>query len=338
MAVACAGCLRLAGGPPLAPIEADFGILRGRVDFGPAYATAASPTEIGTAATVSLIDPGRSKTIATTLTTPDRTFSLNIRGFTPEAKTYYLEAVKGLRSNLVGHDAVRLRTLVRWDQGSWQALTTGDASLGAATTALSAIVALRSAFNPVDPDGLIGKLTIAGSTVFDSQGTGVSVSEFDVVRGLVNDALGGDRDPIEALLYDGAVFRLKDTTGSFHPPFISDISPNPTWPGTTVTIRGGNFLDPLSANSVSLGGVPLNVVGGSAQTLVAEIPQDARSGLVGVANLGGQTTGDLSVIEAVVGGVLRGATADLPVGTGLDMVGSVFGRLVPMPFDLGGVH
>lgn len=335
VALASAGCVRVGGGLPAEPASATEFILMGRVDFGPRYRVAATPAEIGTAATVSLIDPDRSKTIATTLTTPEQTFSLTIRGFVPQLKTYYLEAVKGLKSNLVGHDAVRLRSLVQWDGRSWRALTTGDASLGAATTALSAIVALRAAFNPVDPAGLIGKLTLGETLSFDSQGTGVSPDEFDAVRGLVSDALGADRDPIEAMLYDGATYRLKDLRANVLPPFISDIAPNPSWPGRTITIRGGNFQDPPGANLVSLSGIPLTVVGGSAQTLVAELPSNARSGLIGVVTSGGQTTADLAVVASVEGGLLAAATGDLPAGEGLDMVGSVFSRLGPQSSPFG---
>lgn len=300
--------------------------LSGTVSFGAVRHIQATPTEVGTAATVSLIDPSTSRTITTTLTQPDRSFSLSIPGFAPQVKTYYLEAVKGLGSNVAGRDAARLRTLVRWTGSGWQALTTGDASIGVSTTALSAIVGLRTTFTPVDADLLVGTLTLGTPDVFVDAGTGVSQAEFTSVSSLVDQALGDDRDPLEMLQYDGTAYRLRNTSNPAVRPFISRLAPNPVSAGGQLTVEGGNFHATVSENAVSLNGQPVTVLSGDSRSLLVLVPDGATSGPLSVTNTEGTGTASLTVTPAIEGGVLPSTTSVTPNAPGTDIPGSVFGR------------
>jgi len=301
--------------------------IMGRVDFPAVRQVQATPQEIGTAATVSLIDPATSRTIATTLTQPDRTFSLSIAGFMPQVKTYVLEAVKGLNSNVAGYDAARLRTLVRWNGSSWAALTTGDASIGVSTTALSAIVGLRSTYTPVDPDLLIGKLTLGSPDTFVATGTGVAPSEYSGVYTLVDQVLGNNRDPLEALLYDGSAYSLKSLTSPLTQPFISRLDPNPVSAGSQLTVVGGNFRPVPGENTVTLNGLGVTVLSGASQSLLVVLPSGVSSGTLRLSTPDGVATASMTITPSIDGGLLPATNSPLvPTAPGTDIPGSVFGR------------
>lgn len=308
---------------PKGPFE-----LRGAVAFGSTRHIQAASQEIGTAATVSLIDPSTSRTIATTLTQPDRSFTLTIAGFTPQPKTYFLEAIKGLNSNAAGFDAARLRTLVRWSEThGWQALTTGDASLTFSTTALAAIVGLRAAYVAVDPGLLIGKLDLTKPDPFDEAGTGVSQAEFDTVKGLVAEVIGQDRDALDALQYNGSVYSLKRLTSPAVMPFISRLIPNPVSAGSELAIDGGNFREPSGENVITLNGLPVTILSGDTDSLLVRLPANATSGPLQLSNPEGVATSSLTITPAIDGGVLPSTTsAPISNGPGTDIPGSVFGR------------
>lgn len=299
--------------------------LRGTVAFpSPVFAVQATVEDIAVAATVSLISPSTGVTLATALTTETGAFQVTV-GSLP-AQTYYLEAVKGLSSNAVSHDAARLRTLVRWTGSGWQALTTGDASIGTATTALSAIVALRA----LAPDALMGKLSLGPPVSFSAAGTGISQDEFTRVQGLVSQALQEDRDALANLLFDGAGFSLKAGPESGLPPVIGFIRPNPAAPGAQITISGTNFATALANNTVTLDGTPLTLQSGTTQNLVASLGPDARSGVLRIATSGGLAAASLSVIPLLAGGFRPQATASLTPGSpGKNIEGSLFGRFAP---------
>ncbi|HEY9897592.1 MAG TPA: hypothetical protein V6D00_00295 [Pantanalinema sp.] len=297
--------------------------LRGEVRALPGWSVQASEAEVGTAATVSLIDPALGRTIATTLTRPDRSFSLALAGFRPQVRTYYLEAIKGLSSNQAAHDAVRLRTLVRWDGVRWQALTTGDASIGVSTTALAAIVALRAGASPVPPEALIGKLTLGAPDVFAADGTGVSPAEFDRVQALVLEALAGDRDPLEALAYDESRYALKLPAG-VHPLFLAAVHPNPVAVDERLTLRGDGFQLPPERNAVSLNGLLLSVESGASTSLVVLVPSGATSGVLSVTAETGRATASLTVVPPAQGALFPDpAPEPTPTPGGTDVGGRV---------------
>lgn len=301
--------------------------LQGVIQFEATRRTQATSQEVGTAATVSLIDPANSRTIATTLTKPDRSFTLAIPGFAPKTTTYILEAVKGLNSNAAGHDAARLRTLVRWDGTAWKALTTGDASIGIATTALAAIVGLRASFTPVNPDLLIGKLTLGTPDLFEDAGTGVTQAEFATVSDLASQSVAADRDPLAALRYDGTTYRLGAIAAAETRPFISSVRPDPASAGTPVTLMGGNFLPVPGDNAVTFNGVPLPVLSGDTRMLVVTLPSGASTGPLRVTTPDGVDSYTLTITPTVDGGVLPSTSSPLvPTTPGTDIPGSVFGR------------
>ncbi|MBM3274341.1 MAG: IPT/TIG domain-containing protein [Candidatus Sericytochromatia bacterium] len=264
--------------------------------------TSASPAEVATAATISLIDPRTNVTQATTLTTATGSFSLNLPSFFPEQQTYYLEAVKGLQSNLAGFDAARLRTLVKWTGVGWLSTYDSDASISTATTALSAIVYLRSLFpGPVVPDKLISSLSGGPPEVFRSAGTGVTGSEFDRGKSLVTTSLAGDRDPLSNLAYNGTAYDLKTVIAPVLRPFISGISPEPPSAGSPMTIFGGNFESVLAINGVKIGNVSVAPSTGSTQVLVVPLPKSASTGLLTVTTTKGIATLSITVVKTVDG-------------------------------------
>lgn len=301
--------------------------LSGRVHFPAARQVLAVPQEVGASATVSLIDPNTSQTIATTLSQSDGTFSLSIPTFQPSVKTYYLEALKGLHANTAGHDAARLRTLVRWNGNAWSALTVGDASIGYSTTALSAIVGLRAAHTPVDPSKLIGTLTLNPDT-FSAGGTGITQAEFDSVKILVEQALVANRDPLEAVLYDGAYYQLKVNPETPSQPYIDTVTPNPATGGAVLRLRGGNFQSAIANNILTYNGTPLAISSAATDLLVASLPENAVSGLLSVRTFEGEATASLAVISAVDGSVLPSPAPSLTPTTpgSLEIPGTVFGR------------
>lgn len=282
-----------AAATPVVPAD-----LRGTVSFASPFRVQATFEEIGTAATVSLIDPSVNRTVATTLTKPDRSFSFTFKGFSPKARTYWLEAVKGLAENRAGNDAVRLRTIVRWDGAAWQALTPGNANIEATTTALSMIAAMRD--GEVSPDALMGKLDPARAEPFDATGTNIQVEEYRELVSFVGRALALDRDPLDAVSYDGATYVFQLPPG-MAPPLITRLSPVPTAIGEALTVEGENFREPMALNTVRLGGLALPITSGSSRSLVVTIPAGAGSGILKVTTALGEATTSLTVLPPVAG-------------------------------------
>lgn len=314
-ALACLFLTACMAAAPVVPAE-----LRGAVSFDAPYRAQATFEEVGTAATVSLIDPGENRTVATTLTRPDRSFSFSFKGFTPKARTYWLEAVKGLASNRAGNDAIRLRTLVRWDGAHWLPLTPGNASIEARTTALSMIAALRGA--EVSPDALIGKLDLSREEPFDSAGTNIDPAEFRQIADFVGRALALDRDPLDAVSHDGGGYSFRLPPG-MEPPLISGLSPVPTAIGATLTVKGDNFREPAALNSVRLGTLALPVTSGSSRSLVVTIPSGAASGVLKVATPLGEATASLTVLPPVAGALLPTPIPATPGPGGGDLSGDL---------------
>jgi hypothetical protein len=281
---------------PLVPQE-----LRGEVSFETAYRVQTTYEEVGTAATISLIDPAENRTVATTLTQPDRSFTFVFKSFTPKKRTYWLEAVKGLAENRAGNDAVRLRTLVRWDGSRWQALTPLRASIEAHTTALAMIAALRHP--EVSTDTLFGKLDLTRPEPFDATGTNVQPAEFQQVSDFVERALMLDRDPLDTVSYDGGGYAFRLPAG-LAAPLITRVSPTPATIGEAITVEGENFREPATLNVVRLGSLVLPVTAGSSRSMTVTIAQGAASGILKVASPLGEATVSLTVLPPVAGALL----------------------------------
>ncbi|MBU6429649.1 MAG: IPT/TIG domain-containing protein [Cyanobacteria bacterium REEB65] len=295
--------------------------LAGRVDFMPRYQVQATPKDVAQAATVSLIDPNTDTTMATTLTDASGSFTLQISGFGPLQQTYYLEAVKGLDNNVAGHDAVRLRTLVAFNGHGWSALSTNDASIGIATTAISALVDLRrNTTNPLQPGPLIGTLTPDSTASygydFASAGTNETPAELLATENDVSSALLRDFDPLTFLQYgsNGPTLTLP-VDG-----LISQISPDPAPQGGTVTVKGQGFDPSPSNNTITLDSLTLAAATASSTSLTFTLPPTATSGLLTVDG----ATASLIVLPTVSGNLFGGGSGVPPVGTGTSIPGGFF--------------
>ncbi len=316
-AVLLSGChlfgIRTATGLTVPPIV-------GRAVFPASRQVQAAGSDVSTAATISLIDPNQSETVSTTLTDTSGSFSLQ-PGFAPNVQVYYLEAVKGLDNNIAGNDAARLRTLVEWTGSAWLSVASGSDSLSLGTTALSAIVALRQSYTPVDATLLMNTLTLGPPDTFDSTGTGISGSEYSTVYGLVSQILGNDGDPLHYLTFDGTTYSsmLAVTATS---PSIELVSPDPAWPGATITVYGRNFDATLSNNSLTLNGAALTLTGGDTSHLITTLPSSASSGTLWLVSPGGTASAELTIIPSVNG--TTNATGSLPfAGSGTTITGNV---------------
>lgn len=277
--------------------------------FFPGYQTQAAIGDVATAATVSLIDPVLNETRATSLTDSRGRFSLTFRGTTLANQTYYLEAVKGLNSNAVGKDAVRVRTLVQRQNKNWTSLNSrmpGSAIyLNTSTTALALIVSLRQATSPATPSLLIGSLSIDGSSdSFWETGTGLMVSEFNQVRGLVAAALTADTDPFFALQYVDGSYSLKPGTTGTTGPVITYLQPAIASLGDKVVIHGAGFSPTLVGNLVTFAPSVGAVVATASETAIeVTVPGGATTGELRVAVGSEAATASFTLMPPVTGGL-----------------------------------
>ncbi|MBO9539121.1 SMP-30/gluconolactonase/LRE family protein [bacterium] len=282
-------CAAIALSPPL------VGCMEGPTAHGPAvqqvtgrvsFATRAAQAtlgEVANAATVSLIDQSTGNTVTASITDASGNFVLTFPTFTPQRGVpYVLEAVKGLAvsgtSNRAGTSAVRLRSLLFWNDG-WQSLTNTTLNAGivvsAATTAVATVASLkRQAGVPVTLSSLIG--TVSGST-FSETGTGLSnASDFTPVFGFVSNAVALDQDPLRAIAYDKASGTYSLATAV---PWISGYAPKTPIPGGTVTVTGGNFERLTGRNLFYFGAIPASTwsVSADRSTATVTVPANAFS-------------------------------------------------------------
>lgn len=296
--VALLACAPFAGH---APDEAgDTPPITGRAYLDPVdrlapYTVQASITEVASASTIVLIDTVANITRGTTLTDAVGKFTLSFgRSFKPTVnRTYYLEAVRGLGDNGAGKSAARVRTILAYSSQGWTSLSSSGSDMPViideATTALSTLANLKGP-SRVDPMHLIGTLAAPFAGV-----TGLSVSDYDVAKGIVTALLGADNDPVAGIAYDpgppveriymrstggGSVLSIEPATASISPP------------DNTVIIRGilfdtaGASSDADSATLTAKNVILFNntatatVTGVSAdhQSIYAVVPPGAESG------------------------------------------------------------
>lgn len=193
--------------------------LPGAVRFPVERQVSATMGEIGTKATVSLIEARTGNTLATALTDANGSFVLSFdRSFRPGAGPYFLEAVKGLSvggaPNRAGAPLARIRTLASFQNG-WTTLTGAGVTISSSTTTISALSSLNR-LSDAENLALINSVavgqavTAAGITMGDTYNppgslaatTSVAMSRDAVHRGwlLVNQALLADADPIGSLM------------------------------------------------------------------------------------------------------------------------------------------
>lgn len=278
--------------------------------FFPGYQTQAAISEVATAATVSLIDPVLNETKATSLTDPQGRFSLTFKGSQVGNQVYYLEAVKGLGSNAVGKDAVRVRTLIQRQEGGWTSLNSrmpgSTIVLNTSTTALSLIVSLRQATSPATPSLLIGTVSVGGggADTFMDEGTGLTASEFTQVRDLAASALAADTDPFFALEYTAGTYALKPGITGAIAPTITYLEPPMASIAATIVIHGAGFSPTLGGNTVtftpSVGAV---VATASATEIEVSVPAGVTSGELRVTVGSEFATASFTLMPPISGGL-----------------------------------
>ncbi len=295
IALAVAACEAPKGPDPipqavvLGPVAPRFAALEGQVDFGPPEdrQLTAKFAEVGSGATVSLIDPVEGNTVSTTLTTPEGRFRLTILSgnFEPGVGPYFLEAVKGLavggKANRVGASAARVRTLVSYSGSGWRSLTTGTLGINRSTTAISALSNLKGLTKEqnlalLDTIESGRESTADGITTNDTFTAGPAISDGEYRRtwDLVAQALREDADPIgslflrptdatsSSLVSIGPGFGMREGIAWAHDGFtLSGLSPVDAAPGDRVTVYGHGL--PLATDSVAI------VVGEKACPVVA---------------------------------------------------------------------
>ncbi len=304
--------VRPATAGPLAPgAESASALhLRGHVDFGePLRATRATVGEIGTGATVSLIDTSTGYTIATTLSSLQGSFNLSPPGgWLPTAGVvYYLEAIKGLSAgttfpNRVSASAARVRTLVTF-QGGWQSISPGGIVINPTTTALCIVLSLRSmtpssAGRQISPSSLVGVGGAGGATAttpatYAYSDTGLMPpSLVNAAYLAVKQALEADRDPFEVIsldLSDPQYDRLQYATSGMT---VAAVLPNTQTIGSQVQVVGTGFAKLNTGNVVAFAAA----AGATVSAPVTSVSADGNRMTVTVP--GGTVAGPVSVTTA----------------------------------------
>ncbi|MBO9540478.1 IPT/TIG domain-containing protein [bacterium] len=268
-------------GPEKTQVEAEaVRELTGKVAFPRALRPQATLEEVAAGATVSLISTGTNQTIATTVTDSAGRFILTFRSaFKPDPGTvYYLEASKGLRDNSPSLPLVRVRTLAKYVNGKWATMTRDEILLDETTTALSIGSALRNG-NPAPFDfaSLIGAVQIGSPSVYVPV-PGLSASDCDAIRTIVNQALVADRDPMASVVLDNGVNAWVAANQGQPDLMVTVFTPGTGGVGTPVTVKGTGFRTTASNNVVRFNGTPATVTSATITSLSTAVPPGATSG------------------------------------------------------------
>lgn len=317
------GCNWMTG----SPLEATT-VLNGTVELSALYprSTQASFDQVADSSTISLMETtgATSTTIASTVTKAGGSFSLAIPRFTADpAKTYVLEAVKGLYGNAVNRDAARVRTLLQFRDGAWVSLTNlipGPINLGLGTTALCIMYGLRSGSETINPNDLMGSIaagtaepsplpaTLDTFTPPTALAAILTKAHFHMVSDLVYRAILGDSDPVSAVQYSTADGYFVKTASD---PFIDNLSATAAGYGAPLALIGYRF-DPAPANNtVYFGGATGSIAvidttkPNSANVLHVTVPEGAPSGLVMVRSGMGLSNGVQFTVLGRISGKLN---------------------------------
>lgn len=163
------------------------------------FKTKATPVDIASVSTISVINTAQNKTVATGLTDSLGNFQIDMSKITLAVNDIYvLEALKR-----TSQDVETIRTYIKWNGTTWDSITVGDVLINENTTS----VALISTFLNVSPNDVIGKVDNANlADIYDSTNTNILVSLADInsVSKLVNSVLLGERDPVALIKYDAS--------------------------------------------------------------------------------------------------------------------------------------
>lgn len=294
--------------------------------------TQAALSEIGTAATVALIDTTTNYTLGTTVSSDNGQFILNFsNSFRPVANTvYYLEAVKGLQAgtnlpNRVGAAAARVRTLVSFQNNQWVSISGSGISINCTTTALSIILSLRSmtptaSGRQIPPASLIGVMQPQPET--DTTPSPVAYPNAALLPGtmivntflLVKQALLQDADPFSNIYLDTSDALYNTVLNAPKIISVAALSPNTQTVGGTLVIIGSGFSATASDDVVQF----TNVAGGPIQATVTGVSADLARLTVNVPN--GAVTGPVAV--TVLGRKMIGPTFYLALQSGHEAIDS----------------
>ncbi len=279
--------------------------LSGRVTFAQLQTLAGAPN-VASGATVSLINTGSNQTVSTALTNANGEFVLNFtNGYVADpTATYFLEAVKGLDSNQPGNQAVRLRTVAKFNNG-WTSITSAAANAGTvispSTTALSIGAGLVNGKpDPFAFASLIGSVS-GGETPAYAPVSGLPADDYTALLGLVQQILADAQDPVAnvGLTLNGAQ-RVWSRLNV--PPSVTGFTPAQAKVGEAVTVAGAGF-SPIAANNVlAFNGEKAVTTGVTSSSMTSSVPQGATSGptslQVGNLTVLGPNFSVLPVVEA----------------------------------------
>ncbi|MBM3268234.1 MAG: IPT/TIG domain-containing protein [Candidatus Sericytochromatia bacterium] len=269
-----------AGVATLGRIPVDPPVLRGRVIFpeGAARRTQATTDDIIKGATLSLIDPATNRSVGATVARTDGSFDLIPPQGLVAGTPYLLEGAKGLRNGNPGGDAVRLRSLVIFNGGSWDAISTPSIVVDALTSA----VAITQGLFPGDITraGTMNKVqTSNGLTGLRAAPAWATHPDIELLRTAqaIRAYAGADMDPVAALT------AIK--------PVLTATAPNSGRPGDLVQIAGDGFAAYPGGTTVFFGAATASILVAEPKLLVVTVPN---------------ATGDVKVQTA------QGASGTLP--------------------------
>lgn len=282
--------------------------LSGYIDFGvPGRSVQATMGEVGTGATVALIDINTGYTVTTALSTATGAFNLSFsNNWIPEpGKVFYLEAMKGLKAgttmpNSVNADLARVRTLVRFYGGVWESVSAGGITLNPTSTALCILASLRSltplsANRHVDPTSLMGIMkaepgTNTSPSPYAYSNTGLLPGELVRATYLqVLNALAQDRDPFTFIALDPADSLYNTLANVSSVQKVNALQPDSQFVGGTLTVVGLGFSENASENVVEFSDVSggpvaatVEAVDAGGTRLTVKVPPGAVTGPVAV--------------------------------------------------------
>ncbi|HEY9855261.1 MAG TPA: IPT/TIG domain-containing protein, partial [Stenomitos sp.] len=259
---------------------AESKVLEGRVEFPSERKAQATMTDVAVAATVSLINTGTNQTVASTVTDTAGAFRLSFpNGFKPDPTVlYYLEAFKGLSSNMPGHNAARVRTIAKFN-GGWTTLTNALPNVGIVVNPMTTGVSIGAALKngnptPFDFNSLIGSVTGATPSVYIPV-TGLTQPDATALLDLVNQALANDRDPVAEVGFDGTNWIPVSPSAGLS---VTSLNPTSGAVGSTVTVTGMGFSTTPGNNIVRFNGVPATATAATGTHLTVTVPSGATSG------------------------------------------------------------
>jgi len=258
------GAFTLATGNGGAAVEAAGGpslpVLSGRVDFPEtARKTQATTDDVIKGSTLSLVDPVTNKSISSTISRADGTFDLVPPGSMVLGTPYILEGVKGVKSGNPGGDAVRLRSFVILNGGSWDSISSPSIVVDALTTAVAVTqglfpgdIARAATMSKVQTSGGVTALRVTPSWATHPDLELLRTSQ--AIRAYA----AADRDPVHAL--------------SAIKPALSAVTPAKGKPGDLIRLTGTGFHAFPGGTQVFFGTATASILLAEPESLVVAVP------------------------------------------------------------------